>query len=343
MRSLRPSACVRARTSPRRCWRRFVDARGRSLPAAVIRDGGVELTCRSSPHRYPGDRGRKCRTQFLDINELRGLPWRPGTDRAPGILLRSLAGGDGAELPGSRRTPRGASVELKQGHLLEAAEHFRTALSTQHRQMACSGWAIWPSRPAIPSPPSAGTSGSARWGCSGSSRPHGCASWTEPASGVIRRRCCAPSITAGMPEPLRAETTVRGGARRGTSGAIAVGREDAGASDEGSRGGQPLSRGRRVAVPASSGAGHAGGDAAAEAASLCRRTLRREGLMGEGGPGSGSGPRQSAFPLIPPTERCRAARAPGPCRTVTAAGQSQDGSEGADALEDDTGHLTNLM
>jgi hypothetical protein len=114
---------------------RIVTHAGGLCPTAVVRDGAVELTCRSRRFDAEVVRPGKSQTQFLDINELRGLPWRAGPDRAPGYFFDPWRVGIGQSCPGRADAARG-ECQLKQGHLLEAAQFFRTALSTQHRQMA---------------------------------------------------------------------------------------------------------------------------------------------------------------------------------------------------------------
>jgi hypothetical protein len=112
---------------------RIVGRTGTLCPHASVRDGAVELVCRS--RRIEAELGRQGKTQYLDINELRGLPWRDGADKAPTFFFDPWRVGLGQTCPGKADAARG-ECQLKQGHLLEAAGLFRSALTTQHRQMA---------------------------------------------------------------------------------------------------------------------------------------------------------------------------------------------------------------
>jgi len=127
---------IRLRSSqdpPSKLLSKVAGRSGGLCPTAVIRDGAVELTCRS--RRFDATIVRQAKTQYLDINELRGLPWRSGLDRAPGYFLDPWRVGIGQACPGKADAARGECV-LKQGNQLKAARYFRLALSTQHRPMA---------------------------------------------------------------------------------------------------------------------------------------------------------------------------------------------------------------
>jgi hypothetical protein len=119
--------------SPAKLLSKIAGRTGVLCPTVVIRDGAVELTCRS--RRFDAKIVRQAKTQYLDINELRGLPWRSGLDRAPGYFFDPWRVGIGQACPGKADAARGECV-LKQGNLLKAARYFRLALSTQHRPMA---------------------------------------------------------------------------------------------------------------------------------------------------------------------------------------------------------------
>jgi len=127
---------IRLRSSqdpPAKLLAKIVGHTGGLCPTAVVRDGAVELSCRT--HRFDATIVRQAKTQYLDINELRGLPWRSGLDRAPSYFFDPWRVGIGQACPGKADAARGECV-LKQGNQLKAARYFRLALSTQHRPMA---------------------------------------------------------------------------------------------------------------------------------------------------------------------------------------------------------------
>ncbi|HEY8924901.1 MAG TPA: hypothetical protein VIU64_11015, partial [Polyangia bacterium] len=127
---------IRLRSSqdpPAKLLSKIAGRTGGLCPTVAIRDGAVELTCRS--RRFDATIVRQAKAQYLDINELRGLPWRSGLDRAPGYFFDPWRVGIGQACPGKADAARGECL-LKQGNLLKAARFFRLALSTQHRPMA---------------------------------------------------------------------------------------------------------------------------------------------------------------------------------------------------------------
>ncbi|MEP6652751.1 MAG: hypothetical protein ABJA82_05305 [Myxococcales bacterium] len=174
-------------------------------PQVALKYGVVELTCRSA--RIETQLTHERNETYLDINELRGLPWRPGPDAPPAYHYDPWRVGLGQSCPGKSPAARG-ECELKGGHLLEAAGHFRQALDTTARQMAC-----------------------VRLGdlAIATGDPMTAAGWYRRAGsfGIFGRvadarlceldgRCLTTTAqvlrafdTAGMPEPLRAETTIR--------------------------------------------------------------------------------------------------------------------------------------
>jgi len=106
---------------------------GAVCPKVTVREGGVELTCRS--RRVEAQLTTEGKTTFLDINELRGLPWRPGLDGAPAYFFDPWRVGLGQGCPARGGVARG-ECELKEGHILTAAALFRNGLAGPHRQMA---------------------------------------------------------------------------------------------------------------------------------------------------------------------------------------------------------------
>jgi hypothetical protein len=106
---------------------------GAVCPKVTVHDGAVELTCRS--RRVEAQLTSEGKAQFLDINELRGLPWRPGLDGAPSYFFDPWRVGLGQGCPARGGVARG-ECELKDGHILGAAALFRNGLSGPHRQMA---------------------------------------------------------------------------------------------------------------------------------------------------------------------------------------------------------------
>ncbi|HEX4510480.1 MAG TPA: hypothetical protein VH328_10385 [Burkholderiaceae bacterium] len=106
---------------------------GAVCPKVAVHDGLVELTCRS--RRIEAQLTSEGKATFLDINELRGLPWRPGLDAAPSYFFDPWRVGLGQGCPARGGVARG-ECELKEGHVLAAASLFRNGLSGPHRQMA---------------------------------------------------------------------------------------------------------------------------------------------------------------------------------------------------------------
>lgn len=102
-------------------------------PQISERPTGLELRCRTRrlDATITTDKG----ASYLDIRQLRGLPWRQGAGGAPFFLYSPQATGLGGPCPGT--TPAGAGECLLQtGTPLEAARQFRLALRTPNRQLA---------------------------------------------------------------------------------------------------------------------------------------------------------------------------------------------------------------
>lgn len=185
-------------------------------PKVVLKDGAVELSCRNA--RIEAQLTRQGKEWYLDINELRGLPWRPGADAAPSFHYDPWKVGLGQSCPGKSPAARG-ECELKDEHLLEAAMQFRAALTTTGRQLAslrlgdvaiATGDPItaagWYRR--------AGSFGS--FGRVAASRlcelDGKCLQTTDQVLRMFDAN--------GLPEPLRAETVIRGARAEAYSGRL---------------------------------------------------------------------------------------------------------------------------
>jgi hypothetical protein len=125
---LRPS-----KDAPAALATKLVAHAGSLCPKVAVHDGAVELTCRT--RRIEAQLTAEGKDKFLDINELRGLPWRPGSDAAPNFFYDPWRVGLGQGCLAKAGVAHG-ECELKDGHILQAASQFRASLGGQHRQMA---------------------------------------------------------------------------------------------------------------------------------------------------------------------------------------------------------------
>ena len=107
---------------------------GAVCPNGRVVNGAIELTCRT--RRFDAQVTTKAGGTYLDINELRGLPWRPGPDAPVSYHFEPWRSGLGQTCPAISGAARGECL-LKEGHVLEAAMHFRSALESIGRQAAC--------------------------------------------------------------------------------------------------------------------------------------------------------------------------------------------------------------
>jgi hypothetical protein len=119
--------------SPAALASKLAAATGSLCPKVIVRDGAAELLCRN--RRVEALLEKKGNLTFLDINEVRGLPWRPGLDHAPSYFFDPWKVGMGPGCPGRSEAAIG-ECQLKQGHQLDAARAFRNAISTNYRQPA---------------------------------------------------------------------------------------------------------------------------------------------------------------------------------------------------------------
>ena len=102
-------------------------------PKIVDRPDGVELRCRT--RHLDAVISVEKGMSYLDIRELRGLPWREGADGPPIFFYDPPPTGLGDGCPGSTVAGAGECL-LRGGPNLEAARRFRAALRTPNRQFA---------------------------------------------------------------------------------------------------------------------------------------------------------------------------------------------------------------
>jgi hypothetical protein len=178
---------------------------GSICPAVTTIAGGIELRCRT--RRFEAILSTEGSKKFLDIQELRGLPWRAGPGGPPAYHYEPFRTGLGAVCPGANAVSRGECALLA-GHQLEAATEFRSAIDTTDSQMAAlrlGDMALATGDPAtaIGWYRRAGTAGI--FGRMARTRvceiEGSCLGSTE-----VVRRVFDPR---GLPEPLRAEMSIR--------------------------------------------------------------------------------------------------------------------------------------
>ncbi len=106
---------------------------GSICPTAVAKADRVEFSCKSRQidARLSVDKGKT----FLDIYELRGVPWRDGPDGPPRVIYDPPRAGLGGACPGTTVAGQ-AECAFAAGKWIEAAEQFRKALETPERQAA---------------------------------------------------------------------------------------------------------------------------------------------------------------------------------------------------------------
>jgi hypothetical protein len=102
-------------------------------PRIVERPAGVELRCRT--RLLDAAMTVEGADRFLDIRELRGLPWRAGADGPPFFHFEPRKTGLGDPCPGDNPVARGECL-LQTRPVLEAAKMFRVGLRTHERQLA---------------------------------------------------------------------------------------------------------------------------------------------------------------------------------------------------------------
>jgi len=106
---------------------------GTICPTVKMLGNAVELTCRT--HRFEAVLTTEGTKQFLDIQELRGLPWREGLAGPPFYHYEPVRSGIGGSCPGTNAASRGECA-LRAGKQLEAATQFRSTLESGDFQIA---------------------------------------------------------------------------------------------------------------------------------------------------------------------------------------------------------------
>lgn len=178
---------------------------GALCPTVKILGNAIELTCRT--HRFEAVLTTEDKKQFLDIQELRGLPWREGLAGPPFYHYEPVRSGIGGACPGTNAASRGECA-LRAGKQLEAATQFRSTLENGDFQVAAlrlGDLALGTGDPAtaIGWYRRAGTAGT--FGRMARARicelDGGCLSSIETFHRVFDGH--------GMPDPVRAEMTIR--------------------------------------------------------------------------------------------------------------------------------------
>jgi hypothetical protein len=106
---------------------------GAICPTVKAIGSTIELTCRT--RRFEAVLTTEGKKQFLDIQELRGLPWREGLAGPPFYHYEPLRSGLGGPCPGTNAASRGECA-LRAGKQLEAATQFRSTLDGGDFQIA---------------------------------------------------------------------------------------------------------------------------------------------------------------------------------------------------------------
>ncbi len=106
---------------------------GTICPTVKTIGNAVELTCRT--RRFEAVLTTEGKKRFLDIQELRGLPWREGIAGPPFYHYEPVRAGIGGSCPGSNGASRGECALLA-GKQLEAATQFRSTLESGDFQVA---------------------------------------------------------------------------------------------------------------------------------------------------------------------------------------------------------------
>ncbi len=106
---------------------------GMICPTVKLNGSVIELTCRT--RRFEALLSSEGGKKFLDIQELRGLPWREGAAGPPFYHYEPFRTGLGSICPGRNAVSRGECALLA-GRQLQAATEFRSAVETGDGQMA---------------------------------------------------------------------------------------------------------------------------------------------------------------------------------------------------------------
>jgi hypothetical protein len=179
---------------------------GSICPTVTTIAGGIELRCRT--RRFEAILSTEGSKRFLDIQELRGLPWRAGPGGPPSYHYEPFRVGLGPPCPGQNAVSRGECALLA-GRLLAAATEFRSAIDSTESQMAAlrlgdMSLATGDPATAIGWYRRAGTAGT--FGRMARTRVCEIEGSCLGSSDVVRR----VFDPRGLPDPLRAEMSVRG-------------------------------------------------------------------------------------------------------------------------------------
>jgi hypothetical protein len=112
---------------------RFKGAAGSLCPKVELRGSSVLLQCQT--RRLDAVLSEEGGRRFLNIRQLRGLPFRPAQDGPPVFWYDPRAVGIGGPCPGTTPASRG-ECRLAAERPLEAAALFKEALSTSERSFA---------------------------------------------------------------------------------------------------------------------------------------------------------------------------------------------------------------
>jgi hypothetical protein len=106
---------------------------GNICPKVIVKTTGVELRCRT--RRFDASITTEGTKTYLDIQELRGLPWREGPGGPPFFHYEPFRSGLGDACPGSTPGGRGECALLDKDRL-QAAIQFRGAIESGQKQVA---------------------------------------------------------------------------------------------------------------------------------------------------------------------------------------------------------------
>ncbi len=112
---------------------RIAAAAGQICPDVRASVGVVELHCKTP--QLDATLNKEGAHLYLDVHELRGLPWRLGDDGPPLTFFDPVTMGLGQACPGDTPIARGECA-LHEGQFIEAAQAFREALATPHLLLA---------------------------------------------------------------------------------------------------------------------------------------------------------------------------------------------------------------
>lgn len=182
-----------------------VDHAGAICPKAAVSGSVVEVRCRTRRlDAFISTEGKKT---YLDIYELRGLPWRDGPSGPPFFHYDPVRSGIGAACPGSTPAGRGECA-LLDGHQLEAAMQFRAAIDAGPSQLSMLRLGDLSLSSGDPTTAMGWYRRAGLYGVFGRmARTRVCEmEGTCLASTALVERLFDP---AGLPEPLRAEMRIR--------------------------------------------------------------------------------------------------------------------------------------